>query len=150
MLQIVYEATTEVDREQVVEIYETRGHITLKIHQDASAEEAARALTREAAKVLARCTWFQIWRGRVICADSPDSSLAVHYEVDDLVDRMKVVEILETGGLVTFRIARSASAPVFALALTRALECFLAGGQWFQLWEGEIVTIDSPPDKLAA
>lgn len=149
MLQIVYRATTDVDRGQVVEIDEARGQVTVNVHQDASADEAARALTREVQKLLARCTWFQIWRGRVICADS-DNSLAVKYEADDIVDRMKVVEIRETRGLVTFHIARSASAPVFTLALTRALERFLAGGQWFQLWEGEIITMDTPPTELAA
>lgn len=150
MLRIVYEATTEVGRRQVVNIHEARGRLTVQVHQEASADEAARALTREVAKLLARCNWFQIWRGRVLCADSPGSSLAVKYEADDLVDRMKVVEIRESRGLVTFHLARSASAPVFTLALTRALECFLAGGQWFQLWEGEIVTMDSPPTGLAA
>jgi hypothetical protein len=149
MLQIVYRATTEVDRGQVVTIDEARGQVTVNIHRDATADEAARALTSEVQKLLARCTWFQIWRGRVLCADS-DSSLAVKYEADDVVDRMKVVEIRESQGLVTFHIARSASAPMFALALTRALECFLAGGQWFQLWEGEIITMDSPTSGLAA
>jgi len=149
MLQIVYEATAEVDRDRVVRIDEARGRLTVKVHQDATADEAARALTREVEKLLARRTWFQIWRGQVVCADT-DKSLAVKYEASDLVDRMRVVEILETRGLVTFHIARSASAPVFALALTRALECFLAGGQWFQLWEGEIITMDSPSAGLAA
>lgn len=150
MLRIVYEATTELDHGQVARVDEARGLVTVKVHKDASADEAARALTREVAAFLTNCTWFQIWRGQVICAETPDGPLAVKYEADDIVDRMKVVEIRETRGLVTFHIARSASAPVFTHALTRALERFLAGGQWFQLWEGEIITMDSPSAGLAA
>lgn len=144
MLQIVYEATTDIDAQQVVQINETRGQITIKIHAEAPVDEAAQALTREVRGFLAKNTWFQIWRGRIISADSPDHPLVVKYEVDDLVDRMKAVEIRETCGLVTYHMARTSSIRLLVHALNRALECFLAGGQWFQFWEGEIVTIDSP------
>ncbi|MER5816867.1 hypothetical protein [Streptomyces californicus] len=144
MLRIVYEATTQIDARKVVQIDEIRGQLTIKIHADASMDQAAEALTREVHDFLTKNTWFQIWRGRIISADSPDHPLAVKYEVDDLIDRMKLVEIRETCGLVTYHMARTSSIRLLVHALNRALECFLAGGQWFQYWEGEIVTIDSP------
>ncbi|MFL3869175.1 hypothetical protein LT966_21490 [Streptomyces griseobrunneus] len=140
----MYEATTQIDARKVVQIDEIRGQITIKIHADASMDQAAEALTREVHGFLTKNTWFQIWRGRIIGADSPDHPLAVKYEVDDLIDRMKLVEIRETCGLVTYHMARTSSIRLLVHALNRALECFLAGGQWFQYWEGEIVTIDSP------
>lgn len=144
MLRIVYEATTELDAHQAVQIDEIRGQVTVKIRADATVDQAAEALTREVHDFLTKNTWFQIWRGRIVGADSPDHPLAVKYEVDDLIDRMKLVEIRETCGLVTYHMARTSSIRLLVHALNRALECFLAGGQWFQYWEGEIVTIDSP------
>jgi hypothetical protein len=38
---------------------------------------------------------------------------------------------------------------MFIGTLNRSIEEFLAGGQWFQLWHGEIVTMDSPEANAA-
>jgi hypothetical protein len=100
-------------------------------------------------KFLARCSWFQIWRGRVISANSPESPLTVTYQGDDQMDLRQCVELRESCGLVVVHVASLATASQFVDAMNPATERFLAGGQWFQLWQGEIITMDSPEADAA-
>lgn len=150
MLRVVYEATRDLEPGRIVDIRETRGHISLKVHRDATAELYTKALNAALKTFLADCGWFQIWRGRIICADSPERPLTVEYEADDKIDRFKCIEIRESCGLVKVHVSSRATTQEFVRALNPATERFLAGGQWFQLWHGEIITIDSPPDSRAA
>ena len=71
--------------------------------------------------------------------------LRVEYEVDAL-EPGQFVKIEERRGTVVIRCERTADAAQLVGALNTAIEEFLAGGQWFQLWKGEIVTMDSPED----
>lgn len=149
MLRVVYEATTDLKPEQLVDIEETRGRVDVKIHQNCSADEYTAALNAALKRFLADCSWFQIWRGRVISAASPESPLAVTYQADDQIDIRNCVEVRESRGLVVVHVARFATAEDFVRALNPATERFLAGGQWFQLWQGEIITMDSPEASAA-
>jgi len=149
MLRVVYEATQELEPGQIVAIRETRGHISVKVDQDAPAELYTEALTAALKAFLADCRWFQIWRGRIISASSPGCPLTVEYETDAKIDRLRCVEVRESRGHVTVHVSTSASAAEFARALNPATAKFLAGGQWFQLWEGEIITMDSPGSQAA-
>ncbi|MFE4818530.1 hypothetical protein ACFRFU_19285 [Streptomyces sp. NPDC056704] len=148
MLRVVYEATRDLDPNQTVEILESRGHISVKINPDVPADQYTAALNAALKVFLAKCGWFQIWRGRIICADSPESPLTVEYEVDDKIDRIRCVEVRESCGLVKVHVSSSATTEEFVRALNLASERFLAGGQWFQLWHGEIVTMESPETAL--
>ncbi|MFJ5090021.1 hypothetical protein [Streptomyces sp. NPDC088674] len=71
--------------------------------------------------------------------------LTVVYEVADLEPDL-FVEIRETRGKVTLRLNRNASLDQIAEALNLSVGELLDGGQWFQLWKGEIVSTDSPDD----
>jgi len=149
MLRVVYEATRDLDPGRIVEICESRGHISVKINPDAPAEQYTEALNATLKAFLANCGWFQIWRGQIISADSPESPLTVEYEPDDKIDRVRCVEVRESCGLVKVHVSTSATTEEFVRALNPATERFLAGGQWFQLWHGEIITMDSPDSRAA-
>ncbi|MDX2761622.1 hypothetical protein [Streptomyces europaeiscabiei] len=149
MLRVVYEATPHLRLGQLVEIRESRGCIGVRIRQGADVDEYTAALNDALKHFLASCNWFQIWRGRIISVNSPESPLTVTYQADDQIDARKCVEVRESCGLVVVHVASSATVAQFADAMNRATEAFLAGGQWFQLWQGEIITMDSPEADAA-
>ncbi|WP_223279278.1 hypothetical protein [Streptomyces sp. SDr-06] len=71
--------------------------------------------------------------------------LRVIYEAADLDPEMPV-DVEETRGKVRIRLDRNTPVEDIAQALNPVLEELLAGAQWFQLWKGEIVSMDSPED----
>ena len=149
MLRVVYETTPHLRLGQLVDIQESRGRIDVRIQQNASVDAYTAALNSAVRRFLADCSWFQIWRGRVISANSPESPLTVTYQADDQIDLRKCVEVRESCGLVVVHVASEAKADQFVGAMNPATERFLAGGQWFQLWQGEIITMDSPEASAA-
>ncbi|WP_369167868.1 hypothetical protein AB5J49_08280 [Streptomyces sp. R28] len=152
MLRVVYEATPHLRLGQLVDIRETRGRICVKIQEDADVYAYTAALNAALVQFLANCSWFQIWRGRIISANSPESPLTVTYQPDPRIDLRKCVEVRESCGLVVVHVAGAATAADFVGAMNPATERFLAGGQWFQLWQGEIITMATPdsPEASAA
>lgn len=149
MLRVVYGTKPHLRLGKLVEIREARGCLSVDIQEDADVDEYTTALNSELERFLAGCNWFQIWRGRIISADSPESPLTVTYQADDQIDARKCVEVRESCGLVVVHVASSATVAQFTDAMNRATEAFLAGGQWFQLWQGEIITMDSPEADAA-
>lgn len=149
MLCVEYEASRNLVPGEAVEIRESRGRLRVLMDRTAPIERCAETLNAALNEFLADCGWFQIWRGRIISADSPESPLTVRYVVDPRLTWRKVIEMRESCGLVQIHIAPTATVDAFARAINPALKDFLAGGQWFQLWEGEIITMDSPDARAA-
>lgn len=149
MLRVVYEATPHIRLGQLVETQESRGRVSVKIQEGADVDAYTTALNHALKRFLADCNWFQIWRGRIISASSPESPLTVTYQADDQIDLRKCVEVRESCGLVVVHVARAATVDQFVRAINPSTEAFLAGGQWFQLWQGEIITMDSPEADAA-
>lgn len=81
--------------------------------------------------------------------------LSVRYELDDLdpdkpaLDPDIPVEVSERRGEVVYRLYRGMFVPEGVAALNSATAAILAGGQWFQLWRGDIVSMRSPETKGA-
>lgn len=72
--------------------------------------------------------------------------LSVFYELEDLpVDAPVVVR--EGRGWVKYELAKGLFLPEHAAALEAATKGVLAGGQWFQLWRGDVVSLTSPELK---
>lgn len=69
--------------------------------------------------------------------------ISVTYELADLC-RDAPVRVSESRGNVTFELHRGLFVPEGVAALNSAVEMLLAGGQWFQLWKGEVVSVHSP------
>lgn len=150
MLRVVYEATTDLAPGQLAEIKESRGRVTIKLREGISAGHYIPPLNAELKKFVGKCSWFQIWRGQIISADSPDSPLTVEYEADPEVDRIQGVQIREHKGVVRLHVCPDLTSEELARAVNPPIELFLAGGQWFQLWQGEIVTMDDSQGNAAA
>jgi hypothetical protein len=70
---------------------------------------------------------------------------AIYELADDLPPGM-AVDLQESRGLIRIRVSSAATLEEALAALNPVAAEFLAGGQWFQLWEGEIVTMHSPDD----
>ncbi|MEU5496105.1 hypothetical protein [Streptomyces griseofuscus] len=144
MLRVVYEATPDIEHGELVEITESRARVNIKVRAGTHATQYVPALNEKLAAFVGQCSWFQIWRGQVIAADSPDSPLTVQYVVDPTVDLRACVQIREDRGTVRLHVCPTVPAEILICFLNPAIEQFLAGGQWFQLWQGEIVTMESP------
>lgn len=147
MLRVVYEVA-DLKPSQPVRMSEDRGVVTVLIDRNADAVEYANSLNLALDRFLSEAQWFQLWRDEIVSRSSAGSPLRVEYIVDDL-DPGLCVEIREKRGLVRIHVERSATAAQFVAALNPAIEEFLLGGQWFQLWQGEIVDMASP-DTLKA
>ncbi|MET9222432.1 hypothetical protein ABZX65_27210 [Streptomyces sp. NPDC003300] len=72
--------------------------------------------------------------------------LSIRYVIDDLDPEMPV-EVAERRGDVVYRLARGLFVPEGVAALNSATAAMLAGGQWFQLWRGDIISMNSPESE---
>lgn len=72
--------------------------------------------------------------------------LSVRYELADLPPDAPV-RVIESRGTVTFQLSRELFTPEGVAALNSATQQILAGGQWFQLWKGEVVSMASQECK---
>jgi hypothetical protein len=72
--------------------------------------------------------------------------LNVNYALDDRIDADHAVVVEESRGSVEVRLSPEVFSDQACAALNAASQQFLAGGQWFQLWRGEIVSMESPED----
>ena len=73
--------------------------------------------------------------------------LDVQYVYDKARTFDEPVAVRETRGVVRFELYRGLFLPEGVAALNVATAQILAGGQWFQLWRGEIVSMRSPELK---
>ena len=73
--------------------------------------------------------------------------LSVRYVYGDDLSNYEPVRVKETRGSVTFELSRGLFLPEGVAGLNSATAQVLAGGQWFQLWRGEIVSMASPEPK---
>lgn len=144
MLRVVYEASQDLDTGVLVEIREYRGLVLIKIREGSRADQYIPSLNAALKAFVDECGWFQIWRGQIISAASPDSPLTVQYEANPKVSLRSCVQIVEDCGVVRLDVNPQVPAEMLVCFLNPAIEKFLAGKQWFQLWQGEIVTMDSP------
>ncbi|MEU2724005.1 hypothetical protein [Streptomyces smyrnaeus] len=57
------------------------------------------------------------------------------------------VRVTETRGHITYELHNGLFRPEGVAALNSATRAVLAGGQWFQLWKGEIISMESPEQE---
>jgi len=145
MLCVEYEATDDLQPGQLADIGEDRGHIRVRVHRTAPLADVVRQLNIEIDRFLSTSHWFQLWKDEIISRGTPDCSLGVVY----LLEREEpgCVVVRERRGLVRVLIDPTLSTEEFAAAMNPATKEFLNGGQWFQLYAGEI--IDMTPDTVS-
>lgn len=145
MLHVTYEAVGDLPPGTMADIEEDRGRIRVRLDRDAPLVDVVQQLNVEVEQFLARSNWFQLWGREIVCRDSPGSSLRVVYRIDSRAPSLDV-GMGEKKGLVTVYIPPALDTKRFAAAMNPAVEEFLAGGQWFQMYAGEI--IDMTPEEL--
>lgn len=69
--------------------------------------------------------------------------LSVHYVLKDLPEDAPVV-VREGRGRIKFELCQGLFVPEGVAALNSAAAKVVAGGQWFQLWRGDVVSLFSP------
>ncbi|MER5461597.1 hypothetical protein ABT010_13105 [Streptomyces sp. NPDC002668] len=72
--------------------------------------------------------------------------LSVIYDLEDLSEDAPV-RVKEGRGWIKYELSRGLFMPEHAAALEVATGKILAGGQWFQLWRGDVVSLQSPEVK---
>ncbi|WP_406501907.1 hypothetical protein OHA04_37340 [Streptomyces sp. NBC_01590] len=146
MLRVVYEAT-DLAPGVISDWSEDRGLLRIRVNRQAAPEQFTESLNHTMLDVLDNCGWYQLWRGEIISVASPNNPLRVDYQISSFTPA-PLVEIRERKGAVTLSVSPTASAEEFVQAVNPSIEELLAGGQWFQHWEGEIVTMESPEVAL--
>lgn len=70
--------------------------------------------------------------------------LRVTYELSNELRPEAPIRVSEGRGWVHYELHNGVFVPEGAAALNSCSEQFLAGGQWFQLWRGDIISMTSP------
>lgn len=72
--------------------------------------------------------------------------LSINFELADLSEDAPV-RVKEGRGWVNYELSRGLFVPEGVAALNSAVTQLIAGGQWFQLWRGDVVSLYSPEMK---
>jgi hypothetical protein len=147
MLRVVYIAD-DLEPGTLSDWHEERGLLEFRIARGTTAAEFVPSLDATAKDFLSKGHWFQLWEGEIISANHPQSPLSATFELSRLKPA-PIVHVCEYKGEAIVYVAPWATVEQFAGQLNRSVEEFLAGGQWFQYWRGEIVTMDSPGSAAA-
>lgn len=147
MLRVVYQAA-DLQAGIMSDWRESRGLVEIRVARQAKAREFIPSLNETLRDFLRTAEWFQLWDGEIISADHPQSPLRVTFETTRIAPS-PVAYIREDKGEVIIRVSPTATVEQLVQRLNPSIEEFLAGGQWFQLWHGEVVTMDSPDSRAA-
>ncbi|MFD8200609.1 hypothetical protein [Streptomyces sp. NPDC059701] len=150
MLCVTYEAVDDLAPGRLAWIDEGRGSLRIEVDKNAPLKDVVRQLNIEFDELLAEANWFQLWRGEIISRRTPDAPLSVRFHLRPLrCQPPDTAAVREDRGVVDVHIDPALNTEEFAAAMNPGVQQLLDGGQWFQLYNGEIVTIE-PPGYLAA
>jgi hypothetical protein len=147
MLRVVYHAAN-LGPGKLSDWYEDRGFVEFRVARGTQARHFIPSLNETLRDFLGRSDWYQMWEGEVVSADHPSSPIRVTFEPSPF-HPAPLAEVREHKGHVALYLAPTATIEEIAPVLNASVEEVLDGGCWFQLWHGEIVTMDSP-DSMAA
>ena len=147
MLRVVYQAA-DLNPGELSDWYEDRGFVRIRVARGTRAHEFIPSLNETVNDFLANSQWFQLWEGEIVSARHPENPVSAVFATSPFRPA-PLVELREHKGLVTLYVSPTATIDEIAPILNTSIEELLAGGQWFQLWRGEIVTIDSPGSMAA-
>lgn len=72
--------------------------------------------------------------------------LRTNFELDEQLHSDEPIVLKESRGSLDVTLSPEVFSPEACAALNAVGSEWLAGGQWFQLWRGEIVSMESPED----
>jgi hypothetical protein len=73
--------------------------------------------------------------------------LDIQFRYADDLEEDAPVRVFERRGSLTYDLCRGLYLPEGVAALNVAVKQVLSGEQWFQLWQGEIISMASPPEN---
>lgn len=143
MLRVVYQAATL--RAGVLSTWrEERGLLEFRVARGVEAQKFIPSLNDTLRDCLSRAGWYQVWDdGEIISVSHPRYPLTCTYEVSPF-EPAPPVDLREHKGHVAVYVPATATIDDIVPILNPSLDELLAGGRWFQLWHGEIVTMESP------
>lgn len=142
MLRVTYQAA-DPGLGRLSDWREERGLVEIRVARGTEARQFIPSLNATLRDFMSKAQWYQLWDGEIISAASPENPMCVTFEVSRLRPA-PLVEIREHKGHVALHVSPTAKVEEIVQALNPSIEEFLAGGQWFQVWHGEIVTMESP------
>jgi len=145
MLDVTYEAVRDLAPGRLAKIDEDRGTIRVRLDQHEELAVVVRQLNIEIDDLMSSSHWFQLWKDEIVSRDTPGAPLRVQYILVPNVPNG--VGVKEDKGTVRVYIGGGMTVGEFAAAMNPATTDFLAGGQWFQLYAGEIV--DNGPEPMS-
>jgi hypothetical protein len=145
MLDVAYRAVDDLAPGRLAKIDEARGKVRVRLDKDAPLADVVRQLNIEIDLLMSSSHWFQLWRDEIVSRDTPGCPLRIEYLLHKEEDYDVCVK--ERKGLVSVHIDPALSTVEFAAAMNPATKEQLDGGQWFQLYAGEI--IDNSPESMS-
>jgi hypothetical protein len=143
MLHVTYEAVEDLAPGRLARILEDRGRIQVLLDKSAALEDVVRQLNIEIDNLMSSANWFQLWEDEIVGRTTPDAPLRIEYLLHRLVPDTAIV--LEDKGCIRVHIDPVLDTEAFAAAMNPVTKQHLAGGQWFQMYAGEIIDISPEP-----
>jgi hypothetical protein len=145
MLDVAYEAVDDLTPGRLAKIDEDRGTIRVLLDKQAPLADVVRQLNVEIDQLMSTSHWFQLWKDEIVSRDTPGRPLSIEYLLEKEEDYPVCVK--ERRGVVSVFIDPALDTVQFAAAMNPATKQHLDGGQWFQLYGGEI--IDNSPEPMS-
>ncbi|MFD5798795.1 hypothetical protein ACFWIO_35730 [Streptomyces diastatochromogenes] len=145
MLQVTYEAVDDLGPGRLAWIDEDRGKIHIKVDGLAPLPKVIAQLNVEMALFLARADWYQLWDDEILSRHTPGRPIRAEFTL--VPHPGPGVGIAEDRGVVRIYVADCMTTTEFAASMNPAVQDFLDGGCWFQLYAGEI--IDHSPGPMS-
>ncbi|MFF3928159.1 hypothetical protein [Streptomyces hirsutus] len=143
MLDVAYEAVNDLPPGRLAEIDEDRGTIRVRLDKNEPLADVVRQLNIEIGQLMSTGHWFQWWKDEVVSRDTPGCPLRIRYVFRDWAT--DGVAVGEDRGIISVYIDPALGAIQFAALMNEATKEHLAGGQWFQMYAGEIIDSSSEP-----
>lgn len=132
LLRAVYELDYDIPLSKVVDLQEARGFVRFAISPAASLEAVVARMNDVARELCHGSGWLQLWDGGVTIP-------TITFELGRLAPGIPV-DLQETHGRLRVIVDEGLSLHAFAAAMNPSSATVLKGGQWFQCWQGEIVS----------
>jgi hypothetical protein len=147
MLRVEYRAA-DLEPGVLSEWHAARGYAGVRVARGTTPAEFVPSLNQTLRDFLAHTEWYQVWDSEIVSASDPQSPLRIRFELSRM-DPSPILQVREYRGKVVVLVRATATLDEFVSLLNRSTEELLAGGQFFQVWRGEIVTMDSPSSAAA-
>ena len=145
MLDVAYQAVTDLAPGTLAKIDEDRGRIRVRLDKNASLADVVPQLNIEIDVLMRSARWFQLWEDEIVSCNTPSRPLRIVYVLEKREEDGAYVEELK--GLLTVYIDPDLETAEFAACMNPVTDKHLAGGHWFQLYDGEI--IDNSPEPMS-